>query len=90
MIWRAIPVENPVITALETKLITAPSRSSPSTTMTSPASTVTVAMFPASPGSSPAPDSTLCEVSAMAEVSVVAISTVRAKNELRIVGTTPA
>ncbi len=88
-ICTAIPVVKPVITAAETYAITEPSRSRPIASITTPTSTVRVAIAPMSSLFRPAEASTLCEVSAIAEVSVVTISTVRAKTEPRIVGTTP-
>ncbi|WP_345802907.1 hypothetical protein AAIB33_07445 [Microbacterium sp. AZCO] len=51
--------------------------------------TVSVATTPRSLGSKPAPTNTLCDVSAMALVSVVTIGTVRANIEPMIVGTIP-
>ncbi len=89
-ICRAMPVVNPVITALDTKLIAAPSRSAPKTTITTPTSKVRVATLCRSVGSSPASERTLCEVSAIALVSVVVISTVRANSAPTVVGTIPA
>ena len=89
-ICRAMPVVNPVITALDTKLIAAPSRSAPKTTITTPTSKVRVATLCRSVGSSPASESTLWDVRAIALVSVVVISTVRANRAPTVVGTMPA
>ena len=89
MICTAIPVVNPVITAVDTNCMTDPSRSSPSASMTTPTSSVSVAIAPGSCGSSPAPASTLADESAMALVSVVTMRTVRANADPTIVDTTP-
>lgn len=88
-ICKAMPVVNPVITAVDTNDITDPRRSRPMSSITRPTSTVRVASAPASPGSSPASESTLCEDRAIALVNVVTISTVRAKTAPTIVGSTP-
>ena len=90
MICRAMPVVNPVITALDTKLMAAPNRSAPKSSITMPTSTVRVATLCRSVGSRPASSSTLCEVSAIALVSVVVIRTVRANSAPTVVGTIPA
>lgn len=90
MIWSAMPVEKPTMTALDTKLITAPRRSAPSTSITRPTMIVSVATLAGSVGSRPADASTLCDVSAMALVSVVIMRTVRVVSEPTIAGTMPA
>ncbi len=90
MICSAMPVEKPVITALETKLSTTPSRSSPMSSITAPTMTVSAATFPAACGSRPASASTLCPVRAIALVRVVTMSTVGAVSEPRTGGSTPA
>lgn len=77
------------MTAVETKLITEPSLSSPNTAITRPTSSVRVAMLPGSLGSSPASASTLRLDNAIALVSVVVISTVRANSAPTTVGAIP-
>ncbi len=79
----------PVITALETKFIIAPNRSSPNSSMTAPATSTSAAIFEGSVGSSPAALKTLWEVRASALVSVVTINTVRANSDPTIVETMP-
>lgn len=90
MICRAMPVEKPVITAFDTKLMTAPSRRTPRSSIAAPTIKVSMATFPASLGSSPTSERTLFEVRAIALVSVVTMRTVREVSEPTIAGTTPA
>lgn len=68
---------------MDTKPITDPSRNSPSTAITAPTRIVRVAMFAGSAGSNPACSSTLRADRAIALVSVVTMSTVRARIEPR-------
>ena len=89
MICRAIPVVKPVITAVDTKLITEPSRNSPNSAITMPTSRVRVAMLPGSVGSRPAWESTLWLERAIALVRVVVIKTVRANTAPTRVGAIP-
>ena len=89
MICTAMPVVNPVITALETKFMMAPNFSSPNSSITTPTTRVSAATFAGSPGSRPAAVNTLRDDRASALVSVVTISTVLANTEPRIVDTMP-
>ena len=89
MICSAIPVLNPVMTALETKFMIDPKRSSPKTSITTPTTTASAATLAGSVGSRPASFSTLRDDSAIALVSVVTIRTVREKTDARMPGTTP-
>ena len=66
-----------------------PNRSSPKISITAPTTRASAAMFAGSFGSRPASASTLCEVNAIALVSVVTISTVRANTEPRMADTIP-
>ena len=70
--------------------MTAPRRSAPSRSIASPTMTVRVATFAGSVGSRPTPARTLCDVRAIALVSVVTMRTVRAVSDPTIAGTTPA
>lgn len=90
MICRAMPVEKPVITALETKFMIEPNRSNPNSSITTPTTTANAATLAGSCGSRPASLSTLREVRAIALVRVVTISTVRANSDPMIPGMTPA
>ncbi|CDP89676.1 hypothetical protein BN975_05538 [Mycolicibacterium farcinogenes] len=85
-----MPVEKPVITALETKFMIEPNRSRPKSSMTAPTTTARAATLAGSAGSSPASLSTLRDVRAMALVSVVTMSTVRANSDPMMPGTMPA
>ncbi len=89
MICRAMPVVNPVITALETKFMMDPNFSNPNTSMTTPTTIASAATLAGSAGSRPASVSTLRDDSASALVSVVTISTVRANAEPTMVATIP-
>src|SRR5262245_3586650 len=89
MIWSAIPVVKPVITALETKFMIEPNFNNPNTSITSPTTIARAATLAGSPGSRPASVSTLRDDNARALVNVVTISTVRANTEPTIVDTTP-
>ena len=89
MICSAIPVLKPVMTALETKFMIAPKRSSPKMSITTPTTTASAATLAGSVGSRPDSFSTLRDDSAIALVRVVTISTVRAKTEATMPGTTP-
>ncbi len=84
-----MPVVNPVMTAVDTNDMTEPSRSRPMISITSPTSTVRVAIAPRLCGDRPAECNTLCDDSAIALVRVVTIRTVRASTDPTIVGTTP-
>ena len=84
-----MPVLKPVMTALETKFMIAPKRSSPNANITTPTTTARAATFAGSVGSSPASLSTLRDDNAIALVSVVTMSTVRAKTDAMMPGTTP-
>ena len=84
-----MPVVKPVITALETKFMIDPNFSRPNTSITTPTTRARAATLAGSAGSSPASVSTLRDDSASALVSVVIISTVRARTEPMIVDTIP-
>jgi hypothetical protein len=77
------------MTALETKFMIEPKRSRPKTNMTAPTTMARAATLAGSVGSRPASFRTLRDDSAIALVSVVTISTVRAKTDPRMPGTTP-
>ena len=83
-----MPVLKPVMTALLTKFMIDPNRSSPKTSITAPTTTASAATFAGSAGSGLF-RSTLRDDSAIALVRVVTISTVRAKTDAMIPGTTP-
>lgn len=85
-----MPVEKPVITALETKFMIEPNRSRPNSSITTPTTRASAATFAGSAGSRPASLSTLRDVSAIALVSVVTISTVRANSDPMMPGMMPA
>ena len=89
MICTAIPVVNPVMTALETKFMIEPNRRSPNSSITTSTTRTKVATFLRSPGSRPAAVSTLRDDSAKALVSVVTINTVLANTEPRTVESVP-
>ena len=89
MICSAMPVLKPVMTALDTKFMIDPKRSSPKTSITAPTTIASAATLAGSAGSRPCSASTLRDDSAIALVSVVTIKTVREKTEATMPGTTP-
>jgi hypothetical protein len=89
MIWTAMPVVKPVITALETKFMIEPNFRRPSSSITTPTTSASAATFAGSAGSRPVAVNTLRDDSANALVNVVTINTVRAKTEPRIVDAMP-
>lgn len=84
-----MPAVKPVMTAVDTNDITEPRRSTPSSTIHSPTTSVSAATAPRSPGSRPASVRMLCAESAMALVRVVTMRTVREKTDPTMVGTAP-